>query len=93
MARRQSVNSIIQGSAADLTNEAMIRCESDPELRRLGVRMLLQVHDELVFEVPDDPKFIEPAKKRIKELMEYLDDLEVPIEISMGTGANWEDAK
>jgi len=52
-AERQAVNSIVQGSAADITVAAMIKCENDEELRSLGVRMLLQIHDELVFEVPD----------------------------------------
>jgi DNA polymerase I-like protein with 3'-5' exonuclease and polymerase domains len=92
-AERQSVNSIIQGTAVDITNLAMLRCEADEELRRLGVRLLLQIHDELVFEAPKDPKYIEPAKARIRELMEDPYDMLVPIEIGMDTADSWGDAK
>lgn len=92
-AQRQSVNSRVQGSAADITNKAMLLCEGDPVLRSLGVRLLLQIHDELVFEVPDDPKFIEPAKQRIKELMEDPYDMLVPIEIDMDVAYAWGEAK
>jgi DNA polymerase-1 len=92
-AERQSGNSRIQGSAADITNEAMLRCEGDEELRALGVRMLLQVHDELVFEVPNHPRYIEPAKRRIKELMENPFPMRVPIEIDMDVADSWGDAK
>lgn len=92
-ARRQSVNSIIQGSAADIVNEAMFLCESDAELRRLGVRMLLQVHDELIFEVPDDERYYVPAMKRIKVLMEDPFAMRVPIQVSMGRAYSWGLAK
>ena len=92
-ARRQSVNSIIQGTAADITNEAMLSCELDKELRRLGVRMLLQIHDELVFEVPDHPDFYEPAMARIKELMEDPFEMRVPIQISMNRALSWGECK
>lgn len=88
-AERQSVNTLAQGSGADIVNEAMIRCESDAQLRRLGVRLLLQIHDELIFEVPDLPEFVEPAKKRIKELMENPFPMRVPILIDISDGLNW----
>ena len=91
-AERQSVNSRIQGTAADIVIKAMLRCESDPVLRRLGVRMLLQVHDELIFEVPDDPRYIKPARKRIKELMEDPYKMKVPVEIDMDEAYAWGDA-
>lgn len=92
-AKRQSVNSIIQGSAADIVNEAMLLCENDPELRRLGVRMLLQVHDELIFEAPDDERYYVPGMKRIKALMENPFNMRVPIQISMGRASSWGHAK
>ena len=92
-AERQAPNARIQGSGADITNEAMLRCEEDEELRSLGVRLLLQVHDELVFEVPDDPQFIKPARKRIHTLMEDPFPMRVPIEIDIEEGYNWGDAK
>lgn len=92
-AERQSVNSIIQGTAADITNEAMMKCENDLKLRSYGVRLLLQIHDELVFEVPKDPVLIEKAKVRVRQLMEDPFDMRVPIAISMDTAESWGDAK
>ena len=92
-AQRQSVNSIIQGSAADITNEAMLACEMCPELRRLGVRMLLQVHDELIFEVPNHPDFLVPAMAQIKKKMTNPFQMLVPIDISISTGPSWGAAK
>jgi len=92
-AERQSVNSIIQGTAADITNEAMLKCESDLKLRSYGCRLLLQIHDELVFEVPKDPELIEKAKIRVRQLMEDPFDMRVPIAISMDTAESWGDAK
>lgn len=92
-ARRQSVNSIIQGSAADIAVQAMLNCEFSEEMRELGVRMLLQIHDELVFEVPDNPKTVERAKELVKELMENPIPMSVPILISMDEAFSWGEAK
>ena len=92
-AERQAVNSRIQGSAADICNRAMLRCEGDRVLRKLGVRMLMQIHDELIFEVPNLPEFIEPAKKRIRELMENPFQMRVPVLIDMQVAQTWGDAK
>ena len=92
-AERQSVNSIIQGTAADIAILAMLKCERDPVLRELGCRMLLQVHDELVFEVPDDPLFIEPAMARINELMRDPFPMSVPITVSAHAAKSWGKAK
>jgi len=93
MTRRQSVNSIIQGSAADIAIQAMLNCESSEALRLIGVRMLLQIHDELVFEVPNIPETIETAKDVIKELMEDPIPMSVPIPISMDCANSWGEAK
>jgi DNA polymerase-1 len=90
---RQSVNSIIQGSAADIVNTAMLRCEMSEELRALGVRMLLQVHDELVFEVPKIPEIIDEAKRIIREKMENPLPMRVPIIVSMDEAHSWGEAK
>jgi DNA polymerase-1 len=92
-AERQSVNSIIQGTAADITNEAMLKCENDAKLRSYGCRLLLQIHDELVFEVPKDPGLIEKSKARVRQLMEDPFDMLVPIAISMDTAESWGEAK
>jgi len=90
--KRQSVNSIIQGSAADIIIRAMLRCARDEDLRELGVRMLMQIHDELVFEVPNIPSHIEAAKVIVRELMEDS-SLSVPITVSMDVAHRWGDAK
>jgi DNA polymerase-1 len=89
MAERMAINHPIQGTAADLIKMAMI--EIDKEIERRGwddfVKMLLQVHDELVFEVSQ--KFIEKAVKMIKEKMENVYKLRVPLEVEIKIGKNW----
>jgi DNA polymerase-1 len=73
----------------------MLIAENDAELRRLGASMLLQIHDELIFEVPDDPEICEMATKRVKEIMEhpFSFDLRVPIPASGGVADSWAQAK
>ena len=90
---RQSVNSIIQGSAADIAKQAMIVCENDQRLRALGADLLLQIHDELIFEVPEET--VEEARAIIKELMEHplSFDLRVPLAVDSGFGYSWAAAK
>jgi DNA polymerase-1 len=92
-AERQSVNSVIQGSAADVAKMAMIKCEFDERLRALGVQQLLQVHDELLFEVPEE--HAEEAMPIICDLMEHPfgDDLSVPLAVDGGMGYSWSSAK
>jgi len=91
-ADRQSVNTIIQGSAADVIMMAMIRCNNDPRLKDMGVKMLLQVHDELMFEIPEE--HIEDAAPIIQYHMEHPGlDLRVPLKAEPGIGDNWVEAK
>ena len=92
-AERQSLNSVIQGSAADVAKMAMIKCEFDPRLAQLGVEMLLQVHDELLFEVPEENA--DEAMKIIIEIMEhpFNEDLLVPLAVDGGRGYAWSEAK
>jgi len=92
-AERQAPNSRIQGSAADICNEAMDRCEGDVELRQLGARMLMQVHDELIWEVPDIPEVVASAKSRIKKLMENPFNMRVPILVDVKDAPNWGEGK
>lgn len=96
-ARRQSVNSIIQGTASDVAKAAMIRSEFDDTLRGLGAQLLLQIHDELIFEVDDVPEKIEAVKIRVKEIMEapFGDSfkLNVPLTTEAHDGYTWIDAK
>lgn len=96
MAQRQSVNSIVQGSAADIAKAAMLKCEADQELKTLESEMLMQVHDELIFEVWDTPEHKALTDKRVKHLMEnpFGDfQLSVPIPTSGSFAYTWADAK
>lgn len=94
-AERQGVNSIIQGTAADVAKMAMLRCEHDPELIALKARMLLQIHDELIFECPNVPETIQAVKKRVCALMEapFSQPLRVPLPVEAGHGYSWASAK
>src|SRR5512141_431219 len=88
---RTAANSPIQGSAADLIKIAMIKIQNALTERRLETRMLLQVHDELVFEVP--PAEMTAIKVLVKHEMEHAAQLSVPLVVDIGTGANWLDTK
>jgi DNA polymerase I len=89
---RRSVNTIIQGTAADIVMCAMIKCFFDKRLRELGVKMLLQIHDELVFECPEEN--VEAACPIIQEDMEHPGiNLRVPLKAAPGVGDNWVEAK
>jgi DNA polymerase I len=91
MAERMALNAPIQGSAADIIKVAMLRV--DAALRESGLRsrMLLQVHDELVLEVPEAEEGI--ATGLVKRHMETAAVLRVPLVVSVGVGSNWVDAK
>jgi len=80
----------MQGTAADLIKLAMIRIHTLLAARRLASRMLLQVHDELVFEVPQAE--VEWAKERIPALMAGVAQLSVPLVAEVGVGPNWDKA-
>jgi len=88
---RTATNSPLQGSAADLIKVAMIRIHAALTERRLGTRMVLQVHDELVFEVPEAERGA--AKELVKREMEGAAVLRVPLLVSLGEGKHWLDAK
>ena len=88
---RNAQNSPLQGSAADLIKLAMVRIHAALAERRLEARMLLQVHDELVFEAPPDE--IDPLRALVREHMEQVVELQVPLVVDIGVGPNWLDAK
>jgi DNA polymerase-1 len=92
---RTLINAIIQGSAADIAKAAMLKCFYDPVLEACGARMLLQVHDELIFEVDDEPEKIKLAKERVKMHMEdpFGQPLLVPLPAEIGEGYTWATAK
>jgi DNA polymerase-1 len=89
-AENASKNSPIQGSAADLIKVAMVKLDKLLEESGLSCKMLLQVHDELVFECPKDE--IDKVIPLIKSTMEEAMDLNVPIEVDIGSGHNWLEA-
>jgi len=88
-AERTAVNTPLQGTAADLIKIAMIRIDEEIRKRQLKSRMTLQVHDELVFEVPENE--IAAMKSLVREHMEHVHPLEVPLLVEIGVGPNWRD--
>ena len=88
-AERTAVNTPLQGTAADLIKLAMIRIDAAVRKRNLKSRMTLQVHDELVFEVPENE--IETIQSLVREQMEKVHALAVPLLVEMGVGPNWRD--
>ena len=88
-AERTAVNTPLQGTAADLIKVAMIRIDAALQERQLKSRMTLQVHDELVFEVPEEE--IEEMKSLVREQMEKAHPLTVPLLVEMEVGPNWRD--
>ncbi len=90
-AERTAVNTPLQGTAADLIKLAMIRLDRIFEEKRMKSRMLLQVHDELVFETPPEEK--NDLRDLVKREMENVYQLVVPLVVDVGTGPNWRDAK
>jgi len=89
-ARRQAINTLIQGSAADVIKMAMLAVHADEELRRLEARLLLQVHDELVFEAPEAAA--QEAGRRAEALMCGVVSLDAPLLVEWGAGHNWAQA-
>jgi DNA polymerase-1 len=89
-AERVAINAPLQGGAADIIKRAMIRLPDLLARRKLSARMLLQVHDELLFEVPSSE--VEEAAAVIKQLMERVARLDVPLVVDVGTGYNWDEA-
>ncbi|HZP63459.1 MAG TPA: DNA polymerase I [Terriglobales bacterium] len=88
-AERTAVNTPLQGTAADLIKIAMIRIDRALQERRLKSKMTLQVHDELVFEVPESE--IDEMKTLVRDQMEQVHPLSVPLLVEMGVGSNWRD--
>ncbi len=88
-AERTAVNTPLQGTAADLIKLAMIRIDEEIRKRGLRSRMTLQVHDELVFEVPESE--VDAMKPLVREHMEKAHSLAVPLLVEIGVGPNWRD--
>jgi len=90
-AERTAVNTPLQGTAADLIKIAMVRIASELQSGKWQAAMLLQVHDELVFEAP--PEEAPALSRMVKHEMENVHKLDVPLVVDVGTGTNWRDAK
>ncbi|HEY5258333.1 MAG TPA: DNA polymerase I [Candidatus Baltobacteraceae bacterium] len=90
-AEREATNAPLQGSAADLMKLAMVRADREIEKTGLDASMLLQIHDELIFEVPRAQ--LHATAHAVRDAMEGAMTLSVPLEVTMKTGANWYDVK
>ena len=90
-AEREAINAPIQGTAADLVKIAMIRVHQRLRREKLGARMILQVHDELLLEVPE--KEIDRTKEVVRAEMESVYEMSVPLVVDVSVGKNWMEAK
>jgi DNA polymerase-1 len=84
-----AINHPIQGSLADIVKMAMVKIERDLDFSEQRCRMLLQIHDELLFEIADG--IVEEASRQVKEFMEKIVELDVPLIIDVKKGKNWAD--
>ncbi|MHC4176366.1 MAG: DNA polymerase, partial [Planctomycetota bacterium] len=91
LAERTAINTVIQGSAADLIKMAMIAIHRRLRRERLPARMLLQIHDELIFEVPSDQ--LHNLARLVTQEMVGVTKLNVPLKVDIKAGPNWADAK
>jgi len=89
-AERQAINAPMQGTAADLIKLAMIAAQRSIDEQGLATKMVLQVHDELVFEVPDEE--LEWARVEVPRIMASVAELKVPLLAEVGVGRNWDEA-
>jgi len=89
-AERTAINAPMQGTAADIIKLAMISLEQKIQTQHLPIKMIMQVHDELVFEVPEDQ--IDAATDLIRAEMEQAASLKVPLVVDVGVGDNWDEA-
>ncbi len=89
-AERNAINYPIQGSAADIIKVAMVNIDRCLSTQQLQTRMLLQVHDELIFEVPENE--LEQVRELIKTEMETAVSFDLPLKVDIGTGRNWAEA-
>ncbi|WP_321909858.1 DNA polymerase I [Paraburkholderia sp. J11-2] len=89
-AERAAINAPMQGTAADLIKLSMVAVQKWLDERKIGTKMIMQVHDELVLEVPGDE--LAEVRKRLPELMCSVAQLKVPLVAEVGVGENWEEA-
>lgn len=90
-AEREAMNTPLQGTAADLMKFAMVKAQARLKRERMKSRMILTVHDELVFEAPEQE--LDRAQAIVREEMEGVYPLRVPLKVDLGVGQNWKEAK
>ncbi|MEK6244413.1 MAG: DNA polymerase I [Pseudomonadota bacterium] len=89
-AERAAINAPMQGTAADLIKLAMIAVQNFLDMSGLKTKLIMQVHDELVLEVPENE--LNEVKEKVRELMQSVAKLEVPLIVDVGVGDNWDQA-
>jgi DNA polymerase-1 len=89
-AERSAINAPMQGTAADIIKRAMITVHGWLNEEQPGARMIMQVHDELVFEVKSGQ--VDAVTKRVTDLMNAAAELKVPLKVDVGVGSNWDEA-
>jgi DNA polymerase-1 len=90
-AEREAMNTPLQGTAADLLKLAMVKAQARLKREKLRTRMILTVHDELVFEAPEDE--LQQAREIVRSEMEGAYPMKVPLRVDLGAGKNWKEAK
>jgi DNA polymerase I - 3''-5'' exonuclease and polymerase domains len=88
-AERIAVNTPVQGSAADIVKKAMLDVDTALRAAQSGAPLLLQVHDELILECPDDDQTVKDTVALVQDKMEHAVELRVPLRVSVETGKNW----
>ena len=88
---RIALNTPIQGTSADIMKIAMVKIFNEMKERNLKSKMLLQVHDELIFDVPEDE--IDEVKEIVRDTMENIYKLDVPLKVEINYGKDWYEAK
>jgi DNA polymerase-1 len=91
LGKRLAVNTVIQGTAADIIKLAMVRCHAAIRDAGLATRLVLQIHDELLFEAPESE--VEAASAIVREQMAGAFEMDPPLAVDLGVGDNWLDAK
>jgi DNA polymerase-1 len=89
-AERAAINAPMQGTAADLIKLAMIAVQNWLDAARLGAKLVMQVHDELVLEVPEPE--LDRVREELPKLMSGVATLKVPLVVDVGVGKNWDEA-
>ncbi len=90
LAERNAINAPIQGTAADIIKKAMVEIQKSLGEKKLASKMILQVHDELLFDVFLPEK--EEMEHLVRSIMEHVTQLDVPLLVGMGWGKNWMEA-